>query len=139
MFSVKTTRWTLPAVLALAAVGCATTGGSLTNSAERLENSAMDLSAEARRDADGDDYARDAEEFAREARDFRQVVEDRDSDKDDVADAFRDLSKQYHALRDEVDDADSSDARAEFKDVTEAYLDIEREMGAHRDRVATKD
>lgn len=126
-------------MLALAAVGCATTGGSLTSSAERLERSAMGLSDEARRDADGGDYSRDAQEFASEARDFRRVVEDRDSERDDVEDAFRDLSQRYHALRDEVDDADSREARQEFGDVTEAYLDIEREMRADRDRLAKDD
>jgi hypothetical protein len=139
MFSVKTTRWTLPVLLALAAAGCATTGGSLTSSAERLERSAMDLSDEARRDTDGGEYSRDAQEFAGEARDFRRVVEDRDSERDDVEDAFRDLSQRYHALRDEVDDADSREARQEFQDVTEAYLDIEREMRGDRDRLASDD
>ena len=136
MFSVKTTRWTLPALLALAAIGCATTG-SLTGSAERLERSAMDLSDEARRDTDGGEYSRDAQEFASEARDFRRVVEDRDADRDDVDDAFRDLSQRYHALRDEVDDADSREAQREFHEVTEAYLDIEREMRGDRDRLAS--
>lgn len=137
MFAVKSTRWTLPALLALAAMGCATTNSSLTSSAERLERSAMDLSEEARMDRDGADYSRDAQEFASEARDFRRVLEDRDADDDDVRDAFRDLSERYHALRDEVDDADSREAELEFKDVTEAYLDIEREMRSDRDRLAS--
>jgi hypothetical protein len=139
MFAVKSTRWAAPAILILAAAGCASTSSGLTSSAERLERSAMDLSEEARTDSDGREYGRDAQEFASEARDFRRVVEDRDAEDDDVRDAFRELSERYHALRDEVDDADSREAELDFKDVTEAYLDIEREMRADRDRVARDD
>lgn len=119
--------------VAVTAAACATTGGSLMNSAERLERSSSELSDDARRE--GGDYARDAQALAAEARDFRRVIEDRDSDEDDVRDAFRDLSERYHALRDEADDADA-DNRGEFNDVTEAYLDIEREMRSDRSRLA---
>ncbi|MGH8177664.1 MAG: hypothetical protein ACREV5_15515 [Steroidobacter sp.] len=137
MFAVKSTGWIVPAIAALAASGCVMTSGNLSSSAERLERSAYDLTEESRDDRAGADYSRDAQEFAEEARDFRRVVEDRDSDGDEVQNAFRDLSERYHALRDEVDDANSSDAEIEFKDVTEAYLDIEREMGRDGDRYAS--
>jgi hypothetical protein len=126
-------------LFAMGASACVTTNSSLTSSAERLERSAAELSDEARTDSDGGEYSRDAQEFASEARDFRRVLEDRDSDDDDVRDAFRDLSERYHALRDEVDDANSREAESEFKAVTEAYLDIEREMGRDRDRLASDD
>ncbi len=144
MFAVKNTRWrstvlaTLPMLAAVGLLGCATTGSGLSGSAERLERNAMELSAEAR--SEGGDYSRDAQEFAREASDFRRVIQDRDSDGDDVSDAFADLSARYHALRDEVDDESSREAEAEFKEVTEAYLDIEREMRTDsRYRVASDD
>ncbi len=76
-----------------------------------------------------------------EARDFRRTLEDRRADDDDVEDAFRDLSARYHALRDEVERSRDRDAELDFKPVTEAYLDVEREMRRvdgreRRDRVA---
>jgi hypothetical protein len=125
MFAVN--RWITCIAAALAVSACAMTSGRLSNSAERLERSSYDLSQEASDDGSGD-YARDAQEFAREARDFRRVVEDRSSDDEDVHDAFATLSERYHALRDEIEDAHDRDAELDFKDVTEAYLDIEREV-----------
>jgi hypothetical protein len=53
------------------------------------------------------------------------------------------LSRHYHALRDEVDRSRDRDAELDFKPVTEAYLDVEREMrrvgDGDRDRVARDD
>jgi hypothetical protein len=51
--------------------------------------------------------------------------------------AFDVLAERYHALRDEIEDVHDREAEREFKDVTEAYLDIEREVrrGEH-DRYA---
>jgi membrane-bound lytic murein transglycosylase B len=128
------------ATVALMAVGgCATTGGSLTSSATRLERSAYALQEEAN---DGDvrgDFRRDARQLAEQAREFRRVVEDRDSSKEDVHDAFEDVSRRYHAMRDEVDRDSDRETHAEFRDVTEAYLDVEREMrsrDSRRDRLA---
>lgn len=137
MFAVKSTGLILPAVFAFVVSGCVMTNSNLTSSAERLERSAYDLSEEARDGDAGSGYSRDAQEFASEAREFRRTVEDGDRDDDDVNDAFRELSQRYHALRDEVDDANSREAEIEFKDVTEAYLDIEREMRRDRDRLAS--
>lgn len=133
MFSSNPVRLMFPVVVALTSVGCATTSSSLVRSAERLERSAYELSDDVRRDDAS--YARDAQALAGEARDFRRVIEDRDADEDDVRDAFRDVSESYHALRDEAEDAGGR-ARSEFGEVTEAYLDIEREMRSERDRLA---
>jgi hypothetical protein len=134
-------NWLIAATVGLMAVGgCATTGGSLTSSATRLERSAYALQEEAN---DGDvrgDFRRDARELAEETREFRRVVEDRDSSKQDVHDAFEDVSKRYHSMRDEVERDRDREANAEFRDVTEAYLDVEREVrgrDSRRDRLAS--
>ncbi|MBM0107235.1 hypothetical protein JM946_21065 [Steroidobacter sp. S1-65] len=130
------------ATIGLMAVGgCATTGGNLSSSANRLERSAFALEDEARDDGERSGFRRDARELAEEAREFRRVVEDRDSSDEDVRDAFNDVSRRYHAMRDEVDRSDSRDASEDFQSVTEAYLDIEREMQSRdgrrdRDRYA---
>lgn len=122
------------ATVGLMVGGCATTGSSLTSSANRLEHNAYALQDDAR---DGDarsGYQRDARELAEEAREFRRTVEDRSSSDDDVRDAFRDVSEQYHAMRDEVERSDSREAQSDFRPVTEAYLDVEREMRSRGDR-----
>ena len=124
--------------------GCATTGGSLTSSATRLERSAYALQDEARDDDARSGFQRDARELAEEARDFRRTVEDGRSSDADVNDAFGDVSRRYHAMRDEVERSRSRDAESEFRPVTDAYLDVEREMRSRdgrrdRDRYATDD
>jgi hypothetical protein len=110
--------------------GCATTHGSLSTSADRLERNADVLA----RDARGDSYSREASELADQAQDFRRTVLDRRADDSEVRDAFEVLSRDYHALRDEVDRSNDRDAAADLRPVTEAYLDIEREMGGFDDR-----
>ena len=124
--------WTIPAVIAVAITvftGCATTGGSLSSSAERLERSAYELQRDSRDEVSRGSYSREARALAEEARDFRGVLEDRRSKDRDIDDAFADVSKRYHALRDEMDRSRSSrEANAEFKAVTDAYLDMEREI-----------
>jgi len=119
-------------------VGCATTGGTLTGSAERLEKSSYELQKESRLDASHGAYSREATALAEEAREFRLVVNDRRARDGDVDDAFADVSKRYHALRDEMDRTrNSREADVEFKAVTDAYLDLEREMRRHgKDRYA---
>ena len=138
MFS-KRIGLTIASFAAVGLAGCVTTHGSLENNAERLERSAVDLQADARNDG-SNNYYRDAQEFAVEACDFRRPLEDRRADDDDVEDALRDLSSRYHALRDEVERSRDRDAELDFKPVTEAYLDVEREMrrvdGDRRDRIA---
>ena len=132
----------LAATVGLMAMGgCATTGGNLSSSANRLERSAYALQDEARDEDERSGFQRDARELAEEAREFRRVVEDRDSSDSDVQDAFNDVSRRYHAMRDEVDRSDSRDASEDFQPVTEAYLDIERVMRSRdgkrdRDRYA---
>lgn len=113
--------------------GCATTQGSLTTSAERLERNASDL---ARNGRDSTRYQSDARELADQAHDFRLTITDRRADDRDIRLAFEELSHDYHSLRDEVDRSESRDATLDFRSVTEAYLDIEREMTGRYGRVA---
>jgi hypothetical protein len=129
----------IAATVGLMAVGGCATTGSLTTSASRLERSAYALQEEANDSDVRSDFRRDARELAEETRDFRRVVEDRSSSKEDVHEAFEDVSKRYHAMRDEVEHDRDHETNAEFRDVTEAYLDVEREMRSHdsrRDRLA---
>ena len=123
----------IAAVAAIGLAGCATTSGNLTSSAERLERNAVELQRDARDDGASNGYYRDAQQFADEASDFRRTLADRHDDRDDVRDAFRDLSDRYHALRDEVERSRDRDAEVDFKPVTEAYLDVEREMRKYED------
>lgn len=133
-------NWLIAATVGLVAVGgCATTGGGLTSSANRLERSAFALQEESNDSDIRGDFRRDARELAEETREFRRVVEDRRSSDEDVHEAFEDVSRRYHALRDEMDDDRDHEANAEFRDVTEAYLDVEREVRSRegrRDRLA---
>jgi len=119
-------------------MGCATTGSSLTGSAERLEKNSYALQKESRLDASHGAYSREATALAEEAREFRLVVNDRRARDGDLDNAFADVSKRYHALRDEMDRTrNSREADVEFKAVTDAYLDLEREMRRHgKDRYA---
>jgi chromosome segregation ATPase len=123
----------LIAFAAVGLAGCVTTHGNLASSAERLERSAVELQSDAR-DVGDSSYYRDAQEFAAEARDFNRALEDRRADDDDIQDAFRALSDRYHALRDEVERSRDREAELDFKPVTEAYLDVEREMRRVGDR-----
>lgn len=136
MFS-KRIVLTVAAVAAMGLAGCATTSGNLASSAERLERSATELQRDARNDGSGN-YYRDAQAFAAETHDFRQTLADRRADGPDIQEAFRDLSGRYHALRDEVERSRDRDVELDFKPVTEAYLDVEREMRrvGSRDRYA---
>jgi hypothetical protein len=132
----------MAATVGLMAVGgCATTGGSLSSSASRLERNAYALHDEAQDDDARSGFQRDARELAEEAREFRRTVEDRSSSKEEVREAFSDVSKRYHAMRDEVEHSRSREAEQEFRPVTEAYLDVEREMRSRdddrRDRYAS--
>lgn len=133
---VSTIRW-MSVFLACSVAGCMTTDGVLTSSAQRLEHSTYNLYDEARAEGVSDRYSRDAQELAEEARDFRHTLSNRNADDEDVQEAFHDLSRSYHALRDDVERSRSAAVDREFKPVTEAYLDIEREMRGHgydRDR-----
>lgn len=139
MSAIRNNVLMLATVGLMAVGGCVTTGGNLSSSANRLERSAYSLQTEATDDGARGDFRRDARELAEEAREFRRVVEDRRASDEDLRDAFEDVSRRYHAMRDEVDQSRSSEANAEFRDVTDAYLDVEREMRSRdrRDRVAS--
>jgi len=110
--------------------GCATTHGSLTSSADRLSRDA-DVMARNTRDDSTTAYSRDARELADQAGDFRRAVNDSRADERDIRGAFDALSRDYHALRDEVDRSNSREAQVDFRSVTEAYLDVEREMSKY--------
>jgi hypothetical protein len=132
MFS-KRIGLTIASLAAVGFVGCATTHGNLTSSADKLERSAVELQRDARDDGSSS-YYRDAQEFASETHDFRRTLDDRRADRDDLQDAWRDLSGRYHALRDQVERSHDRNAELDFKPVTEAYLDVEREMRRVGDR-----
>lgn len=126
-------------VLALGMAGCATTGGGLSSSADRLERASYAFERNAN---GGGDYERDARDLAAEARDFKLTLKDRRADDRDVREAFQDLSRSYHAARDEVERDRSQTGDRDFAFVTEAYLDVERAMNAsdvRRDRYASDD
>jgi hypothetical protein len=129
----KSTGLMVAAIAAVGLTGCVSTQGNLASSAERLERSSAELRADARDDGSSG-YYRDAQQFADEARDFRRTIEDRRTERDDLNEAFRELSGRYHALRDEVERSRDRDAELDFKPVTEAYLDVEREMRRVGDR-----
>jgi hypothetical protein len=69
--------------------------------------------------------------LAEETRDFRETLADRNSDDRDVKAAFERVSHTYHRLRDDVDRSDSHQAQVDLRPITEAYLDVEREMGGY--------
>lgn len=127
--------------VAFAIVGCATTGGGLSSSAERLERTATSFERDSSTDREGGDYERDAKKLAAEARDFRETLNDRRADDRDVREAFSDLSRSYHEAREEVSRDGNREADREFAAVTEAYLDVERAMNSsdRRDRLARDD
>jgi hypothetical protein len=135
MSAIRNNLLTLATVGLIAVGGCATTGGAnLNSSAERLERSAYALQDEAREDDARSGFKRDASELAEEAREFRRTVEDRRASDEDVNEAFGDVSRRYHAMRDEVERSSSREGEADFRTVTEAYLDVERAMRSRDDR-----
>ncbi len=118
------------ALLALA--GCATTQGQLTSSADHLERSAGAFASDARYASNSEfgntDLAGDARALADRAADFRHTVNDDRADRTEVRHAFERVSSSYHALRQDVDRSQSSQARADLRPVTQAYLDVEANM-----------
>ena len=117
----------LGAALALLGMaGCATTHGSLTTSADRLQRNAEVLARHS-----SSDYSRDARDLAEGARDFRLAVNAPRADNRDVKDSFERLSREYHTVRDSVDRSQNREAQRELQPVTDAYLDIERNIGGY--------
>jgi hypothetical protein len=129
--------WVGPIVIALCGMtGCATTGPSLSSSAERLEDTSFAME----RNADQSRVRQDARELSEEAREFRRTLMSNRADRGDVREEFDDVSRSYHSLRDEVERARDHETDRYFEPVTNAYLDIEREIGRSdpedRDRYA---
>jgi hypothetical protein len=125
--------WLTAALMAMGLTGCATTHGGLNSSADRLDNNAQAFaqdSAEAPRGySENTGYTEDARDFADRAHEFRRAVEEEGGDNRDVRASFDELSRSYHALRDDVERSGDRDARHELEPVTQAYLDVEDDMG----------
>jgi hypothetical protein len=124
-------KFFMTAALALSLAACATTGGTLSDAATRLDRSADQLYDQTRNDRDSR-LERDAREFADVAQDFNREVKDRRS-RDDLRTRFDRVANEYHDLRDSIHDdrADTREAAA-FREVTRAYLDLERELQYRR-------
>lgn len=126
--------WLTAPLMVIALAGCATTRhGGLDSSADRLDRNAQDFAQDSTQAPRGYDenagYTEDARDFADRAHRFRRTVEDRDSEDRDVKASFDELSRSYHALRDDVERGGSPDARRDMQPVTQAYLDVEDNMG----------
>lgn len=134
MMTVGKGRLFTASLIAVALAGCATNRhGGLDYSADRLDTNAQAFAqnaAEAPRGYDENtSYTEDARDFADRAHEFHRMVEDPDAAKVDVSASFDDLSRSYHALRDDVQHSDSDYARRDLAPVTQAYLDVEDDMG----------
>jgi hypothetical protein len=126
--------WLTASLMAVALAGCATTRhGGLDYSANRLDDNAQAFEQDAEQAPRGynedTSYTEDARDFADRAHEFRRTVEDPGADKHDVRASFDDLSRSYHTLRDDVQRSDSDYARRDLAPVTQAYLDVEDDMG----------
>jgi hypothetical protein len=139
-------KWGTTAIAALAVlglVGCVETRSSLTGSADRLEHSANALARDAAETPTGSEYSttysRDARQLADDAHAFRHIAEDRDARDADVRIAFKRVSQSYHLLRDDVERTESRELHADLRPVTDAYLDVERQMGGYPERRASAD
>lgn len=116
-------HWLLgPMVIAMA--GCASSGPTLSSAVDRLEDSSFALE----RRAEQRSVREDARELSEEARDFRQTLIHYRRERLDVGRAFADLSRSYHELRDEVERSRDRETEHYFDPVTEAYLDVERQI-----------
>lgn len=137
--------WITASLMALALGGCATSRhGGLTSSADRLDRNAQALAQDAQSAPRGynegsTSYPEDAQDFAVRAHNFRRTVEDSDADKADVRTSFDELSRSYHALRDSVEHSGDSEARRDMQPVTQAYLDVEDDMGGAGSRYSQAD
>jgi hypothetical protein len=136
--------WLTASLMAVALAGCATTHGGLDSSADRLDRNAQAFAQDADEAphgyAENTGYTADARDFADRAHEFRRTVEDHSGDNRDVQDSFDELSRSYHALRDDVERSGDREARHDLQPVTQAYLDVEDNMGgAHPSRYSRED
>jgi hypothetical protein len=144
MFVAKTVSVGIAACMLLGLASCATTRGNLASSADQLEHSANSLARDvrdepSRRDSDTS-YVRDAHTLADDAHEFRRTAEDGRASNSDVRAAFDRVSRSYHVVRDDVEHSEDREVRSDFKAVTDAYLDIERELGGYpAERVSRAD
>ena len=127
--------WLMASLMAVALGGCATTRhGGLDHSAARLDQNAQAFEQDAEAAPRGysenrSGYTEDARDFADRAHEFRRTVDDSSADKRDVRASFDALSRSYHSLRDDVERSGDEDARHDMQPVTQAYLDVEDDMG----------
>jgi hypothetical protein len=131
---VRNVMLAMPVIVLTALAGCVTTHGNLASSADRLERDADALTRDSRDTRDygvTSSYSHDARELAEQTHDFRETLADRNADDRDVRAAFQRVSETYHRLRDAVDRADGHQAQIDLRPVTEAYLDVEREIGGY--------
>jgi hypothetical protein len=136
--------WLTASLMAVAMAGCATMPhGGLHRSADRLDRNAQAFALDAQNAPRGYDsgsgYTEDAEDFADQAHEFRRMVDSSDASRGDVRASFHDLSRSYNALRDEVRRSGSYDARRDLRPVTQAYLDVEDDMGGAGSRYSDAD
>lgn len=141
--TVSNLTWAAAACALVALGGCVSTRSTLADSADRLEHNANVLAHDTDRLPAASDYprgyTRDTEQLADDARNFRHVAQDRAATDGDVKVAFKRVSRSYLAVRDDVDHSDSREARSDLKPVTEAYLDLESEVGGYPARRASAD
>ena len=136
--------WLTALLLAVALAGCATTPhGGLQRSADRLDRNALAFAQDAQDAPRGYDtgsgYTEDAQDFADRAHEFRRTVEDPDASRADLRASFHDLSRSYNALRDDVERSGSDAVRRDLRPVTQAYLDVEDDMGGAGSRYSEAD
>jgi hypothetical protein len=134
MMTAARAGWLTASLMAVALAGCATTRhGGLDRSADRLDRNAQAFaqdSEEAPRGySENTGYTEDARDFAARAHEFNRTVEDHSADDRDVKASFDELSRSYHALRDDVERSGDEAARRDMHPVTQAYLDVEDNMG----------
>lgn len=136
MITGRTGGWLTASLMAVALAGCATTHGGLNSSADRLDRNAQAFAQDAQEAPRGYDenssYTREAQDFADRAHEFRRTVEERGTDRRDLGASFDDLSRSYHSLRDDVERSGNRQARRDLQPVTQAYLDVEDNMGGAR-------
>ncbi|HEY7888846.1 MAG TPA: hypothetical protein VIC29_11555 [Steroidobacteraceae bacterium] len=125
--------WLTAALMAVALSGCATTHGGLHSSADRLDRNAQAFAQDSEEAPHGysanTGYTEDARDFADRAHEFRHTIDGEGTDNGDVKASFDELSRSYHALRDDVERSGDPEARRNLQPVTQAYLDVEDNMG----------
>lgn len=138
MRDVRIMAITLASTVMLALFGCATGRSSLSNSAERLDQSAASYARTVSGESASDDslsrYNRDVLALSDDAHALRRASEDRRASDADVRAAFDRVARSYHSVRDDVDRSDSRTAREDLAPVTQSYLDVERDMGSQSGR-----